>query len=105
MRHTRSEVKQMVQDRQSPARRDRFHAGMKLPQVYTGGISHFFGEICRSTLLRSSSFGRSVSRIHPRVYARGLLQRRIKLSYLLEESDLKARSINDQRVEVRGGSA
>lgn len=51
---------------------------MKPPRAYARGILHFFGGIRRSTLLRSSSFGGSNLRIHPRPYSRGLLRRRIK---------------------------
>ena len=40
---------------------------MKLPRVYTRGILHFFGGIRRSTRLRSTSFGASTLRIHPRL--------------------------------------
>jgi len=52
-------------------------SAMKPPRAHARGILHFFGEIRRSTLLRSSSFGGSYLRIHPRAYARGLLRRRI----------------------------
>ncbi len=78
---------------------------MKPPRAYARGIlaysaevasatkaGHFFGGIRRSTLLaysaeaaasaakagRSPSFGGSAVRIHPRLYSRGLLRRRIK---------------------------
>ncbi len=39
---------------------------MKPPRAYARGILHFFSEIRRSTLLRSSSFGGSAPRIDPR---------------------------------------
>jgi len=62
---------------------------MKPPRADTRGILPFFGGICRSTLLRSSTFadrswlwptkvGGSDRRIHPWAYAHGLLRRRIK---------------------------
>ena len=50
---------------------------MRPPRVYTRGILHSFGEIRRSTLLRSSSFVGSDRRIHPWTYTHGILRRRI----------------------------
>jgi hypothetical protein len=59
-------------------KRHKCSSRMKPPRVYTLGILHFFGGICRRTLLHSSSFCGSATRIHPWAYARGPLQRRIK---------------------------
>ncbi len=57
---------------------------MKPPRAYAPGILHFFGEIRRSTLLRSLRFGGSAPRIHPRTYGRCLLRRRINKYYEME---------------------
>ena len=47
---------------------EELRVSMKPPRAYARRILHFFGEIRRSTLLRSSSFEGSARRIHPRPY-------------------------------------
>ena len=65
---------------------------MKPPRIYTRGILYFFGEIRRSTLLRSWRFGGSVMRNHPRAYAE--IHRILKLEGVVYITVPNTRSFN-----------